>query len=102
VDVLVCVAGAVRTPNYAASEPQQTGRFSDSTMEPDNVVQEALGALGRQPYIIPGRMNRVASLVMRHILPRKLAVQFMGRILRNMYAKGSGAAPAGPRPSIDD
>ncbi len=87
VDVLVCVAGAVRAQNYAASEPQRTGRFSDSTMEPEAVVAEALKAVGRQPLVIPGRMNRVASFIMRRILPRRLAVQFMGRILRDMYVK---------------
>jgi uncharacterized protein len=87
VDVLVCVSGAVKTPNYVASEPQQTGRISDSTMKPDQVVREALDALGKQPYVIPGRMNRVASFVMRHLLPRKMAVQLMGKVLRDMYLK---------------
>ena len=87
VDVLVCVSGAVKTPNYVASEPEQTGRFSDSTMDPGQVVSEALDALGRQPYVIPGRMNRFASFVMRHLLPRKMAIQFMGKVLRDMYVK---------------
>jgi len=85
VAVLVCVAGAIRTPNYIASQPRQTGRFSDSTMEPEQVVQEALAALGKQPYIIPGRMNRFSSFIMRHLMPRKMAVQLMGKILHNMY-----------------
>src|SRR5215216_2363249 len=87
VDVLVCVSGAVKTPNYVASEPEQTGRFSDSTMEPDQVVREAMDALGRQPFVIPGSMNRFASFVMRHLLPRKVAIRFMGRVLRGMYVK---------------
>lgn len=87
VDVLVCVSGAVKTPNYIASGPEQTGRFSDSTMEPDQVVNEALNALGKQPYVIPGRMNRFASFVMRHLLPRKMAIRFMGKVLRDMYLK---------------
>jgi short-subunit dehydrogenase len=87
VDLLVCISGAVRTPNYVASEPKQTGRFSDSTMEPAQVVHEALDALGKQPYVIPGRMNRFASFVMRHLLPRKMTIQFMGKVLRDMYVK---------------
>jgi uncharacterized protein len=87
VDVLVCVSGAVKTPNYVASEPEQTGGLGDLTMKPDQVVREALTALGKQPYVIPGRMNRLASLVMRHLLPRKTAVKFMGRILKRMYVK---------------
>jgi len=87
VDVLVCVSGAVRTPNYVASEPEQTGGLGDMTMNPDQVVCEALNALGKGPYVIPGRMNRISSFVMRHLLPRKAAVKFMGRILKKMYVE---------------
>src|SRR6266508_5529209 len=87
VDVLVCVSGAVRTPNYVASEPEQRGGLGDMTMNPDQVVCEALNALGKGPYVIPGRMNRISSFVMRHLLPRKATVKFMGRILKKMYAK---------------
>ncbi len=87
VNVLVCVSGAVKTPNYVASEPEQTGGLGDMTMTPDQVVGEALNALGKGPYVIPGRMNRISSFVMRHLLPRKAAVKFMGRILKGMYVK---------------
>lgn len=85
VDVLACVSGAVKTPNYAASEPAPTGGLGDMSMHPDQVVREALDALGQRPYIIPGRVNRLASFVMRHLLPRKAAIQFMGRVLRKKY-----------------
>ncbi len=87
VDVLTCISGAVKTPNYVASEPEQTGGLGDMTMGPDQVVREALNALGKGPYVIPGRMNRVSSFVMRHLLPRKSAVKFMGKILRRMYVE---------------
>ena len=85
VDVLVCVSGAVKTPGYVASEPQRTGGLGDRTMNPEQVVKEALNALGNRPYVIPGRINRLTSFVMRHLLPRKVAVQFMGRVLRRKY-----------------
>jgi short-subunit dehydrogenase len=87
VDVLVCVSGAVKTPNYIASEPEQTGGLGDMTMKPEQVVHEALQVLGKGPYVIPGRMNRISSFVMRHLLPRKAAIKFMGRILKRMYVK---------------
>jgi short-subunit dehydrogenase len=87
VDVLVCISGAVKTPNYVASQPTKTGGPGDNTMNSDEVVREALYALGKQPYVIPGRMNRVASFIMRHLLPRKMAIQFMGKVLRDMYVK---------------
>ncbi len=85
IDVMACVAGATSTPKYKASNPKQTGRFSDATLEPEVVVREALNALGKQPFVIPGKLNRFSSFIMRHILPRKVAIQMMGNILRNMY-----------------
>ena len=81
VDALVCVAGAIRTPTYLASAPQQTR----ATMEPAAVAREALAALGKQPYVIPGLTNKLASFLIRHLLPRRWTIQFMGRILRDMY-----------------
>jgi short-subunit dehydrogenase len=85
VDMLVCISGAVKTPNYVASGPEKTGGLGDMTMLPAQVVSEALQALGKQPYMIPGRMNRVTSFVMRHLLPRTSTVKIMGRILKRMY-----------------
>lgn len=87
VDVMVCVSGAIRTPNYVSSQPQKTGGLGDMTMAPESVVSEALRALGRQPYVIPGQMNQIASFVLRHLLPRRLAIMLMGRTLRRMYVK---------------
>lgn len=87
VDVLVCVSGAIQTPNFAASQPGKTGGLGDMKMLPAQVVEEALEALGNQPYVIPGGMNRIASFVMRHLLPRKAAIKFMGSTLRKMYLK---------------
>lgn len=87
VDVLVCISGAVKTPNYVASQPTRTGGLGDMTMLPGEVIESALEALGKQPYVIPGRMNRLASFVMRHLLPRTTAIKFMGKTLRGMYGK---------------
>ena len=85
VDVMACVAGATSTPKYLASNPKQTGRFSDATLPPQVVVREALAAIGKQPFVIPGAVNRLSSFIMRHILPRKMAIRMMGSVLRNMY-----------------
>ena len=83
--VLACVAGAIRTPTFLASKPKQTGWFSDATITPEVVASEALSALGSQPFVIPGRGNRLSSFIMRHLLPRRVAIQMMGLILRKMY-----------------
>ncbi|MGB8215404.1 MAG: SDR family NAD(P)-dependent oxidoreductase [Anaerolineales bacterium] len=85
VDVLACMAGAIRTPNYLASSPRHTGTISDATLEPERVVAEALAGLGHRPTVIPGRLNRLSSFVMRHLIPRRASVQIMGSVLRGMY-----------------
>ena len=85
VDVLACIAGAIRTPNYLASSPKHTGSISDATLEPEVVVAEALKALGHRPTVIPGRLNRLSSFVMRRLLSRRAAVGIMGKVLRGMY-----------------
>ena len=86
VDVLACIAGAIRTPNFLASAPRPTGRISDATIEAETVVTEALAALGRQPTVIPGRLNRLSSFVMRRLLSRRLTITIMGNVLHAKYA----------------
>ena len=62
VDVLACVAGAIRTPNYLASSPKRSGGIADATLEPDTVVAEALAALGHRPTVIPGKLTAYPAL----------------------------------------
>ncbi|HYR96395.1 MAG TPA: SDR family NAD(P)-dependent oxidoreductase [Candidatus Binatus sp.] len=81
VDVLACCAGATRTPGYEASQPRGGVR----PMAPAAVAADALAALGRGPTTIPGMTNRVARLVMRHLMPRRVAVRIMGTTTRRMY-----------------
>ena len=85
VDVLACIAGAIRTPNYLASSPRHSGAIADATLEPELVVAKALAALGHQPTVIPGRLNSLSSFVMRRVLSRKAAIRLMGNVLRGMY-----------------
>jgi short-subunit dehydrogenase len=89
VDVLACIAGAVRTPNYLSSTPRSAGKLADATIEPETVVRATLNALGRGPTVIPGRMNRFSSFVMRRVLSRRGAIRMMGSVLRKMYAGGA-------------
>ena len=84
VDVMACCASAVTTPNYLASAPNRT---SPGTMTPAAVVKETLAALGTTPSFIPGRTNRISAFALRRLLPRKLAIQTMGGVMRSMYSK---------------
>ncbi len=82
VDVLACIAGAVRTPGYVAT----VGRDAPGTLDPDHVVEAALAGLGRTALVTPGGVNKLATVVMRRLLPRARATAIMGRA-----TKGFGA-----------
>ena len=83
VDVLACRAGATRTPNYISSQPSGNG----TTMEPREVVLDALAALGHGPSTVPGWRNRFGAWVLGRVLPRNTAIRLMNRITRSMYAR---------------
>ena len=85
VDVLVCCAGATRTPGYEASQPAARLRIAPAAMDPDDVVSEALNALGKRQVLIPGRSNRWTQLLLSRLLPRSVAVRIMGRTMNDLY-----------------
>lgn len=73
VDLVACCAGAIRTPGYAAA----AGKDAPGTLDPEQVAQQALGALGHGPVVIPGGFNRVAAVLMTRLLPRRRAIALM-------------------------
>ena len=81
VDVLACRAGATRTPGFEASRP----RAEVPLMAPDDVVAEALQALGRGPTVVAGRLNRLAAFLFARLLPRRAAIGVMERATRRLY-----------------
>jgi len=89
VDVTALVPGPTDTPGYRASAPRDT-RMTPPPMPVEQAVTAALGALGKRPWVIPGRTNKIAGLVLSRLLPRKAAVGFMGRTMRAMYGRPDG------------
>ena len=87
IDVVACSPSAVSTPGYLASPPRRAGRVSVSAMGPREVVAEALAGLGKKPLVIPGWSNRLANVVMERVLPHRVAIRLMGRVMRGMYAR---------------
>ena len=73
IDVLACCAGAIRTPGYAGA----SGGDAPGTLDPDAVVQKTLRALRRGPTVVPGLVNKIASVVMGRLLPRRAAIGIM-------------------------
>lgn len=91
VDVVGLMPGSTRTPGFEGSLP--TGATLPKgvrVMEPGEVAQEALDALGRQPSVIAGGWNRAAATIMQRLLPRKTAIGIMSRSMRSMYRRDRG------------
>lgn len=80
VDVTAVVAGSTDTPGYRASAPRTTR----APMPVRPVVAAALRALGRRPWVIPGRANKISGVVLA-LLPRRLVIGFMSRTMHAMY-----------------
>jgi short-subunit dehydrogenase len=87
VDVLVCVAGATRTPSYLAGKLAERGKTAIET-EPDQVARVAVRALGRKPVVIAGWVNRAVRLLLGRLLSRRAAVRLLHRGTRNLYRGG--------------
>ena len=83
-DVLACIAGATSTPAYLASLPP--GRAKNrSTMTPEAVVNSALKALGKRPFVIPGFRNKLTYFILTRILPRRTSLRIMNHAVGGMY-----------------
>jgi uncharacterized protein len=79
VDVLACVAGATATEAYTSSIATPPSHFAPPVMTPTEVAREALDALGKRPSHITGLANRVASQILRRVLPRITTIRLMER-----------------------
>ncbi len=84
VDVTVCAAGPVLTPNYLSSKPANSGP-SALEMTPRNVALAALGALGRRHLVVPGALNRLARFFMGRFVSRSAAVTLLEKSTARMY-----------------
>lgn len=80
VDVIASCAGAIRTPGYA----ETSAREAPGTLDPAEVAEQTLAALGRTPRVVPGWINRIASVVTGRVLPRRAAVRMMAANTRNL------------------
>jgi Short-chain dehydrogenases of various substrate specificities len=87
IDLLVCCAGATRTENYLASLPKDRKVSGIPVMEPRDVAEEALEALGRCNVFVPGILNKFASFFMSKVISRKAAVSIMQANAKKLYGK---------------
>jgi len=91
VDVMAVIPGTTRTPGWTATNPQPS-LSTAVVMEPDEVVREALDALGSVPSIQPGAANRDSEAFLA-TMDRADAVRLVGGVMRATYPDaGAGSA----------
>jgi len=86
INVLVCCAGAVRTPGYQ----QAVGKEAPGALEAKVVAAKALDQLSKPnvgPRIVPGWINRFGSLLIGRWLPRRWAVIIMSNVTKKLTPK---------------
>lgn len=73
IDVVASLGGAIRTPGYEA----RADRDAPGTLDPEEVAETTLAALGRGPRVVPGLVNQLASFLTGRLLPRRVAIRLM-------------------------
>jgi short-subunit dehydrogenase len=74
IDVLVSCAGAIRTPNYKKTMTKE----APGALDPEEVAEQTLHALGKTQLITPGAVNKLARFFLGRLLPRATAIRIIG------------------------
>ena len=87
VDVLAFIPGMVRTPAFERSGANSGESALLSAIEPTQAVDEALGALGQQPRVVPGRAWKAVAIA-GSLMPRSTMIKAIGRQMKGLKGKG--------------
>lgn len=90
VDVLACIAGMTLSPGVAAAVERGEGQHS-VYQTPEEVVGEAMAALGKEPSHICGMHNRDNQALL-HSLPREQAVSAIAKHAIANFLEGKAPA----------
>ena len=89
VDVLAVQPGSTRTPGWLSSQPTGADAPALPAMEPAEVVREALGALGVEPNVVPGEINRQGAEALAR-LPRRQAIELVSGVTSTLVRNDRG------------
>jgi len=84
--VLAVCAGAIRTPGLATAATDSP----PGSLDPDEVAERALAALGHGPVFVPGFVNKLAAFFMGRLLPRRAAIAIMGGNTNKLRGSSGG------------
>jgi len=87
VDALAFVPGMVNTPSFVRTGANKSATALMPPVEPEQAVEEALGALGTYPSWIPGRVWRALALLQSKVLPRRYAISMVRERLKQFGNK---------------
>ncbi|MBV7331206.1 SDR family NAD(P)-dependent oxidoreductase [Chloroflexi bacterium TSY] len=85
VDVSVLSPGLTNTP-MAAGTGIDWSKMPMTSMDPESTAAVGLQALGRQPSVVPGKMNNIMAFMGKHIMSRKIGVNMYGRMMEKAIA----------------
>ena len=83
---------SVLAPGMTNTEGMQTAAFDPSAMRhmsmmsAVDVAKAGLDGLGKQPYIVPGLINKIVA-VMVGFLPKSMAVRIFGGVMSKLVVK---------------
>lgn len=81
VDVVAVTPGATDTPGMRASNPSSLSGLAD----PADVARIGLAGLGHGPVVVPGASNKMASVLLGRLLPRRAAIRILSTATRRLY-----------------
>jgi short-subunit dehydrogenase len=84
VDVVVCTAGAIATPNYHETKPEKLGPFMPKPLTVEKVAHDAVAGLGKKHLVIPGWTYMFSNTLMG-LLPRKRRMKVLADSTKKMY-----------------
>ena len=87
VDVQACCPGATGTPGFYESLQGKRPPAFPPVLCPQQVAEQSLRCLGKRSVLIPGLANRMASFVIRKLMPRQAAVRIMGNSTGRLYGR---------------
>ncbi len=88
INLSVCCAGTIDTPQFRRSAPRTTGMRSN-IMRPEEVATRALKKMHHRSFYIPGWRNRFHYLLMQRFLPRRISLIIVNREIERMYPASS-------------
>lgn len=84
IDVLTVLPGLTKTPGMLKFI-NSVGKEKMPMMPSEEVARHAISSLGKKIHLVPGGRNRLQAFLTAKLLPRKLSVSSMGKLLPQFF-----------------